>query len=159
MSQKFIKPKTSIWAIGKKSVLSTKNNPTSFIDISLCGNDKSFLYRNAKQFHDDIIQIESGEHSMIAVTRQGNVYGRGKNKYGELAFGDNHPRHSWTPIPFPCKVKQIACKQFHSLFLTEEGQVYTCGSNTDGQLVYFNKFYYNVRELEILLKNILHSPF
>lgn len=124
MSQTFIKPKVSILAAGNNDVLSTKNNAASFIDISLS--------------LDDIIQIESGDYSMVAVTKQGHVYGRGKNLYGELALGDIKERNVWTPITcIPSKVQQVSCKHLHSLFLTCNGQVYSCGLNGCGQLVSF----------------------
>lgn len=124
MSQQFYKSNTALFAAGKEI-------STSFIDISLCRNTKSFLCR------DDVIQIESGFCSMIAVTKQGNVYGRGKNLYGELALGDSKERNEWTQIPIPAKVKQVSFKAFHSLFLTWDGQVYSCGHNGWGQLVGF----------------------
>lgn len=120
MSKTFVKPKTSILSAGDKDVLSLPTNATSFIDISL----------------DDVVQIESGGFSVVAVTKQGQVYGRGLNKHGELALGDTKTRDKWTIITsIPFKVKQVACKSAHSLFLTCEGKVYSCGANEYGQLV------------------------
>lgn len=134
MSQKFIKLKTSIFAAGINVIPAKKFCPR-FVDISIWQNSSPFLHQNTKVFLDDVIQIESGENSMIALTKQGNVYGKGINQYGELALGDNNARLNWTQIPFPFKVKQIACKYLHTLFLTENGCVYSCGANSYGQLV------------------------
>ena len=119
MSQSFYKPKISILSAGDSDVLSEKENTANFIDISISNG----------------IQIDSGEYSMIVLTRQGHVYGRGKNQYGELGMGDKKERNAWTQIPIPYKVKQVSCKHTHSLFLTEEGHVYSCGRNICGQLV------------------------
>lgn len=125
MSQKFVKLKTSLWKAGIEHTNSSDyTNTTPFVNISSCHETLS-----------DVIQIDSGFTSMIALTRQGNVYGRGKNRHGELGLGDNNPRDTWTLIPFPFKVKQVALKWDHSLFLTEEGHVYSCGANHYGQLV------------------------
>lgn len=121
MSQTLIKPTTTtILTAGSKDVLLTQTDSTCFVDISL---------------NQDAIQIDSGLENMIAITKQGNVYGRGKNVFGELGLGDNNMRNHWTPILFPCKMKQVSCKFTHSLFLSENGQVYSCGENNNGQLV------------------------
>lgn len=32
------------------------------------------------------------------------------------------------------KIKQISCGRYHTLFLTQEGEVYACGQHTLGQL-------------------------
>lgn len=84
----------------------------------------------------NIVQIASGYNSILAVTKQGEVHGRGANTNGELALGDTKARSSWTKITgFPCAIKQVSLNCMHSLFLTEDGQVYSCGNNEDGQLV------------------------
>lgn len=122
MSQTFTKSNISLFTAGSTEVLLTQKHVSCFIDISLC---------------HDVIQIDSGVLGMIALTKQGNVYGRGENGFGELGLGDINARHAWTHIPFQSKVKQVSCKHFHTLFLTEEGQVYSCGLNDYGQLVKF----------------------
>lgn len=32
------------------------------------------------------------------------------------------------------KIKQISCGRYHTLFLTQEGEVYACGQHSLGQL-------------------------
>lgn len=87
----------------------------------------------------NVSYISSGAASMLALTHNGDVFGRGKNGQGELATGDNTVRQSWTKIEgFPCAVKEIAFNYYHSLFLTTNGQVFSCGSNGFGQLVFNN---------------------
>lgn len=96
------------------------NHVNSFVEVQL----------------SDVAQIASGENSILALSKHGNVYGRGRNEYGELAFGDKNERKSWTQIEgFSCNVQQIAYSTNHSLFLTADGQVFSCGHNGMGQLV------------------------
>lgn len=86
----------------------------------------------------NITQITSGWYSMLGLTGQGQVFGRGANKYGELALGDFKAHSTWTKIyGFPSPIAQIAYNCSHSLFLTIDGQVFSCGNNVHGQLVCF----------------------
>lgn len=118
MSQYFVKTKKSILLFGEYD----RDEMDKAIDVSL----------------DDVIQIDSGDWSILALTKQGNVYGRGANLSGELSLGDIKVSESWTRIEsIPFKMKQISIKNDHSLFLTWEGFVYSCGSNHCGQLVRF----------------------
>lgn len=100
----------------------------------LCLIEKSVSFVNIAL--SDVIQMASGDYSMLALTKQGEVYGRGGNEYGVLATGDTKQRRKWTKIDgFPCAVKQMAYNSDHSLFLTVNGQVFSCGNNSAGQLV------------------------
>ncbi|XP_069834418.1 probable E3 ubiquitin-protein ligase HERC3 isoform X3 [Dendropsophus ebraccatus] len=62
----------------------------------------------------------------------------GHSAFGQLGF--NHgsltiipePRKSTFPLSF-C-IKQVACGESHSVFLLEDGRVYSCGCNSAGQL-------------------------
>ncbi|XP_056423740.1 probable E3 ubiquitin-protein ligase HERC3 isoform X3 [Hyla sarda] len=62
----------------------------------------------------------------------------GHSAFGQLGF--NHGSLTITPEPikstFPLSnfVKQVACGENHSVFLLEDGQVYSCGCNSAGQL-------------------------
>lgn len=102
------------------SIITTSENVNSFVTINL----------------PDVEQITSGLSSIVALTTQGYVYGRGSNACGELALGDTKSRNEWTIINgFPCAVKQVSCQCEHSLFLTVDGQIFSCGNNEYGQLV------------------------
>ena len=66
-----------------------------------------------------------------------NAYGWGANSYGQLGVG-----YIKEYVEQPTKVKviegqlirQIACGDSHSLFLLEEGYVYSCGNPSHGKL-------------------------
>lgn len=111
---------STILRSGLKFPLSINSHVYNFVDITLA----------------DIVQITSGENSMIALTRHGDVYGQGFNFDGELALGDSKARKEWAKIEgFTSPVKQVAYNRTHALFLTVEGNVFSCGDNNDGQLV------------------------
>ncbi|OHT00687.1 hypothetical protein TRFO_32548 [Tritrichomonas foetus] len=76
-----------------------------------------------------------------ALSEDGNVYFYGDNNYGQLACGATHSRNvnftKVTSIPEP--VQFLAVGQSHSAFVTETGDLYTCGYNNQGQLMIDSK--------------------
>uniref|UniRef100_A0A8C5MLC3 HECT and RLD domain containing E3 ubiquitin protein ligase 3 n=1 Tax=Leptobrachium leishanense TaxID=445787 RepID=A0A8C5MLC3_9ANUR len=62
----------------------------------------------------------------------------GHSTFGQLAVGPSPP----TIVPEPCRsnfrlassIKEVACGGHHSVFLLEDGRVYSCGCNSAGQL-------------------------
>ncbi|XP_069745776.1 RCC1 and BTB domain-containing protein 2-like isoform X1 [Narcine bancroftii] len=102
---------------------STSNQPTPR-RVSSCLQDKF------------IITIACGQSSSMAVLDNGVVYGWGYNGNGQLGLGSNGNQ------PTPCRlaalqgihVCQIVCGYAHALALTDEGLLYSWGSNAYGQL-------------------------
>ncbi|XP_037043609.1 probable E3 ubiquitin-protein ligase HERC4 isoform X1 [Bradysia coprophila] len=76
-----------------------------------------------------------GNHS-FAVSKSGSVFGWGKNLFGQLGVNDNIDR----PYPTHLKtlrslgVRYVAAGDDFSVFLTSDGQVFTSGAGTYGQL-------------------------
>jgi len=65
------------------------------------------------------------------------MYCWGNTANGELGLGGIEEQYITFPTPLKFNanaVKQIACGKSHTLILTKEGQVYSCGSNDYGQL-------------------------
>jgi len=87
--------------------------------------DKKFsrLYTNNK-YHGFIIDVDN------------NVYGFGANQWGQLGLGHDDEVEGLHLIEYfkNIKIKQISCGNFHSLFLTDDGFIYSCGKNDHGQL-------------------------
>lgn len=111
---------SKILCAGYQNPLLAAERVTSFMDITL----------------PDVVQITSGVQSILALTDQGFVYGRGKNTHGELALGDTNPKGTWTQIEgFSSPVRQIAMRGLYALFLTDDGRIYSTGDNKEGQLV------------------------
>jgi alpha-tubulin suppressor-like RCC1 family protein len=113
---------------------------------------------DTSQNYDTIMikKISSGFGHSLFLTQTGLVYSCGYNDVGQLGFDsgnkkddqDNTDGREWsntgaytgpyhtrpTLIKDISNVKEIACGYFHSVFITREGRVYSCGSNGSGQL-------------------------
>ncbi|CAG7668726.1 unnamed protein product [Allacma fusca] len=75
-----------------------------------------------------------------------NVLGWGNTINGELGLGDRIDAKEEqlsipTTLPFSLsvKVRQIACGESHTLFVLEDGTLWSCGSNDHGQLGHENQ--------------------
>ena len=68
------------------------------------------------------------------------MFAWGKATSGQLALGETDDEIIQLPVKVPYyegftrKVVDVACGSEHTVFLTNDGMVYTCGSNDFGQL-------------------------
>jgi len=73
----------------------------------------------------------------VFLTNYGKVYSCGNNVSGQLGIGSTTPSQP-TPQPIstlnPFTISAIACGFSHTVFLTNDGKVYSCGNNGGGQL-------------------------
>jgi hypothetical protein len=103
--------------------------------------DKDFLQYNKPELNEflsdlNIIKIKCGERHSLALTKTGEVYAWGANESGQIGSGcfDNQ----LIPIKLNCfeneKIIDISCGFEHSLALTQNGLVFSWGSNLFGQL-------------------------
>jgi alpha-tubulin suppressor-like RCC1 family protein len=83
----------------------------------------------------NFIKIESKSSHSLGLSKSGVVYGwvkvklikQGGNQLAQLGLGHKFSVLAPTKIPFEEKVKKISTSARHSMFLTEEGTVYSCG--------------------------------
>ena len=89
-----------------------------------------------------ISAIDCGGNHTVFLTNNGKVYSCGINTSGQLGLGyisitGVHPPVT-TPQPIstldPFTISAIACGGNHTVFLTNDGKVYSCGNNVSGQL-------------------------
>ena len=88
-------------------------------------------------FDKEITQISGSYEHAFAVAKDGRVFGRGSNNFGQLAVGKGVEfAEKFTEITSLSKfqVKNVSAGVSHSLFLTSEGKVLACGNNFIGQL-------------------------
>lgn len=85
----------------------------------------------------NIKEIECGGYYTILLDNENNFYSTGYNS-GQLGLGDNINRNTFQKSSFfkdlGINIKKISCGQNHTLFLLENGLVYSCGNNVHGQL-------------------------
>ena len=83
-------------------------------------------------------QIVGGGGHTLMLGHDGSVHGTGWNHVGQLGLGHSHPVTQFTKLDLGfCgdqKVDSLAAGWDFSLLLTDQGDVYSCGSNTFGQL-------------------------
>ena len=118
------------------------------------GNQKAIPFR-------DTIKLVSGSFSQkeylasthwftYFVTESGKIYGHGQNQGKQLigyedSTGADPKRYYSIPIRLDYKqlnastIKQISCGFKHTLFLTENGTVYSCGANNYFQCGIFHR--------------------
>lgn len=84
-----------------------------------------------------IVNVASGSNSAfcMVVAEDGKVYSWGRNEAGQLGLGHTKDRQCPTLINELTghTIVQVATGKAHSLFLTSEGDVLACGSNSAGQ--------------------------
>ena len=89
--------------------------------------------------HFDEILISNGlasEHCFIM--KNNTIYALGRNHYGQLginrkSFAEENPIQL-TKVPFKSKIVSMVCGAEHSLFLSLNGKIFSCGQNKNGQL-------------------------
>lgn len=84
---------------------------------------------------DNIKQVACGTQHTAFLSENGEVYITGNGTWGQLGLGQlirevDKP----TLITGLEKIKYLACGEYHTLLVTEKGNLYGFGSNYDGQL-------------------------
>ncbi|KAK7907044.1 hypothetical protein WMY93_015656 [Mugilogobius chulae] len=86
-----------------------------------------------------VLQVACGRAHSLVLTDQEGVFSLGNNAFGQCGrpivedevYSDSHIIHKIQGISGT--VVQVACGQDHSLFLTDQGKVFSCGWGADGQ--------------------------
>ena len=87
----------------------------------------------------NIVAIAGGAYHMLALARDGRVYGWGQNGYGEVGVPTQTSIYNPTPDEvrhngMPIRATMIAAGEYCSIALGSEGQVYTWGHGLYGQI-------------------------
>jgi alpha-tubulin suppressor-like RCC1 family protein len=84
----------------------------------------------------DIKQIACGYNYTFVLKHDGSIWGCGANTYGGLGLGDVNKRASFTKVTKNVNndVKQIACGSDYTIILKNDGSIWSCGGNGNGQL-------------------------
>lgn len=89
----------------------------------------------------NITQFSAGLDHVLFLDNQNYAYSLGSNAYGQLGKGDilntsvpNLITEIIGTFESPFIIKQVACGLSHSMFLTQDNTVFSCGFNQYGQL-------------------------
>ncbi|KAM3610146.1 uncharacterized protein V6R79_026111 [Siganus canaliculatus] len=83
-----------------------------------------------------LVQVAAGGEQSFALSVSGGVFSWGRNDRGQLGLGDRTDRHKPTFVRYlnMKKAVWICCGKDHTVILTKDGAVFTCGSDQYGQL-------------------------
>ena len=84
---------------------------------------------------DDIKSVYCGGFYTFILKNDGTLWGCGNNSYGQLGLGDGNRRTTFTQITANANdIKSIYCGGYHTLMLKNDGTLWGCGYNWQGQL-------------------------
>ena len=84
-----------------------------------------------------IIKVSCGGYHTIVIVENGELYGFGKGMFGQCGYGIPEDTTIPKKVKFDyknIKIIDIKCGGEHSIFLTNDGKVYSCGHGYFGQL-------------------------
>jgi len=86
--------------------------------------------------HENIIFISSAKYHTLAITVEGKIWSWGHGKSGKLGHGDESSQPEPKLLYFPSRIRftVVSVAETHSLALTDNGDVYSWGSDRFGQL-------------------------
>ena len=84
---------------------------------------------------NDIKSIYCGNEYTVILKNNGTLWGCGRNEYGQLGLGNTDDISTFIQIVANTNnIKSIYCGQYHTLILKNDGTLWGCGRNIEGQL-------------------------
>jgi alpha-tubulin suppressor-like RCC1 family protein len=85
--------------------------------------------------NENVVQVSAGRDFSLALTSKGKIFSEGNNDQGQLGQGDKRQRTTFTEITsIPTNITFISSGYRHTLALDENGDVWSWGRNSSGQL-------------------------
>ena len=102
----------------------------------LCRGDKEYRSTPQKTSFSNISKTSSGYRHSLFENDKGEIFACGDNQWGQCGLSHfNHPQITPSLIlNVPSNIVQFICGSHQSLFLDSEGNVFSVGDNTYGQL-------------------------
>eukprot|EP01083_Nonionella_stella_P026604 73275_1 len=124
--------------------LHTVSSTSGVPNMMSASNDISVVPQHITVLNNDgdnvfITDVACGSWHTLLLSENGDVYGFGKNMFGQLGFGTQVQyllirRPTLHPFFKDLKFKHIRCGALFSMFITENGLCYLCGDNDEGQI-------------------------
>jgi alpha-tubulin suppressor-like RCC1 family protein len=86
--------------------------------------------------NNDVKQVACGRFHTFIIKNDGSLWSCGENESGQLGLGDNTNRNTFTQVTTNINndVKQVICGWWYTFIIKNDGSLWSCGSNDDGQL-------------------------
>ena len=122
-----------------KSICATHTNSNKFVIHN--ESDMAFMLKGDQYIHLPVyvLMISMGSDHQLILTKNYNVWSKGKNNFGQLGFFTFASVNEFKKIESEHKFISISCGENHSLLLSRFRNVYSCGDNRKGQLGITNK--------------------
>ena len=117
----------SIWSCGLNHVgqlgLGDTDNRTTFTQVTT-------------NINNDVKEVSCGYYRTFILKNDGSIWSCGNNDRGQLGLGDATTRTTFTQVTTNINndVKLIACGDYHTFIIKNDGSVWSCGYNQYGQL-------------------------
>ncbi|CAF0890695.1 unnamed protein product [Brachionus calyciflorus] len=131
--------------ISKKGRLYTTGSNEYF---QLGHNDESKRFSEVLSLDEPITYASCGGHHSVILGASGRVYSFGDGSKGQLGNGDEIQKSKKPEIVSffrKKKIIQVACGECHTVFVTENGELYGCGDNRYGKLGLSQKTYNSIQ--------------
>ena len=108
----------------------------------LCLGTREAQLKPRQTAYSHISVICAGRYHSLFRDNKGKIYACGHNSFGELGLGHKfHPQIQVCAIPIQFEnVIQFCCGFHHTLFLNEDGKVFSVGNNSNGSLGLGHKY-------------------
>ena len=115
----------SVWATGK--------NGNGQLGLNDTTNRNTFTQVTTNI--SDVKEIVCGREHAFILKNDGSIYSCGFNSSGQLGLGDTTDRKTFTQVTTNISdINQISCGDYHTFILKNDGSVWSCGNNGQGQL-------------------------
>lgn len=119
----------------EKKLCEGENDPLLITEVVNSDGKKEDAPRFERVYAGVGIPADSGEMHSVLISKDGRVYTTGNNNKGQLCIGTDDDSvdlfHEVKGVP---KAQAAAVGEEFTLILTEDGDVYGCGSNEVGQI-------------------------
>ena len=127
----------------KEVTLEENNNRSDLKEKSNNNNNAQDLDESSeREIPAHIVQICKGKYHLVKLTSDGKVHCSGKSYFGVSGLGGSASSEKTKPLPnlINQRIIQITCGEFHSMALSNTGDLYTWGMGFEGQLGLNNQY-------------------
>ena len=124
----------------KKETIEENNDKSDIKEKS--NNNVDLDESSEREIPAHIVQICKGKYHLVKLTSDGKVHCSGKSYFGVSGLGGSASSEKTKPLPnlLNQKIVQITCGEFHSMALSNTGDLYTWGMGFEGQLGLNNQY-------------------